>query len=138
MAQQSPRYRTPLSRAKGFGSARRGVEHWWKQRLTAAALVPLSIYFVYSVLVMVTSPDEDHLAGWLAQPHAVVLMSLFLIALFSHAKLGVQVIIEDYVHHEGMKFLLVTLITFTCWTLCAASLLSVLRLHFLDLMSSSL
>lgn len=135
---QEASLRTKLKHARGLGAAKTGVSHWWMQRVTAIALVPLSLYFLYSLLTMMTGQDEDHLAGWLAQPHAAMLMVLFIIALFVHAKLGVQVIIEDYVHTHGMKFVLLLLNSFTCWLFAAMSILAVVRLHFLDLISSSL
>lgn len=135
---QDAALRTKLKHARGLGTAKSGVMHWWVQRVTAVALIPLSLYFLYSLLSMMTGPTEDHLAGWLAQPHAALLMVLFLVALFWHAKLGVQVIIEDYVHSHGLKFALLLVNNFTCWLFAAMSILAVVRLHFLDLISSSL
>lgn len=130
--------RSTLGRVRGLGSAKDGLHHWWMQRLTALALVPLSIYFVYSIMMMVTSKDSGYLISWLAQPHAAILMVLFLGAMFYHAKLGLQVVIEDYVHTPCCKYFLLVSNTFAAWLLASVSILAVVRLHFLDLFSSSL
>ncbi len=94
--------KAPLARAKGLGSARGCVEHWMHQRITALALVPLVIWFVYSI-VKLAGADYASFTNWLAQPLNAILMILLIVAGFYHAALGTQVIAEDYIHHEGLK-----------------------------------
>ena len=93
---------TPLSRVLGAGSAREGVEHWWWQRLTALALIPLSIWFVVSVVAL-TGAGQSAARAWVTRPLDKVLLIAFVAALLHHAQLGFQVVIEDYVHHEAFK-----------------------------------
>lgn len=93
---------TPLSRVLGLGSAKEGVEHWWWQRLTALALVPLGIWFVVVVISMVGA-DYATARTWVAQPVNMVLLIAFVAALLHHGQLGLQVVIEDYVHREAWK-----------------------------------
>src|SRR5882762_3994576 len=94
--------RSPLGRAIGLGSAKEGVEHWWRQRLTAIALVPLGLWFVISVLAHIGG-SRDQLALWLGSPIPAILMIVMIGVVFYHAALGVQVVIEDYVHREWLK-----------------------------------
>lgn len=89
--------RSPLGRARGLGSAKEGLNHWWQQRLTAVALVPLIFWFVVSVIANVGA-SYDAMHAWLASPFNATMMVLLIIAAFHHAQLGIQVIIEDYVH----------------------------------------
>ena len=94
--------RSDLSRVRGLGSAKGGTSHWWAQRVTALALVPLSAWFVFSIINLV-GVDREGLKAWVNGPVSFVLMVLFLIALFYHMQLGLQVVIEDYVHNEKNK-----------------------------------
>jgi succinate dehydrogenase / fumarate reductase membrane anchor subunit len=89
--------RSDLGRVKGLGSAKEGVQHWRLQRLTAIALLPLAVWFVLSLLSVF---DEPHAAvvAWVAAPHVTVLLIALAVALFWHLQLGLQVVIEDYVH----------------------------------------
>ena len=96
--------RSDLGRVRGLGSAKNGTSHWWAQRVTAVALVPLSAWFVFSVINLV-GVDREGLKVWVNGPGSLVLMALFLIALFYHMQLGLQVVIEDYVHNERNKVL---------------------------------
>ena len=91
------RMRSPLARAMGLGSAKDGVEHWWMERVSAVALVPLTLWFVASIIAH-TGSDYATFIAWLRTPLATILMILLLIALFYHTALGLQVVIEDYVH----------------------------------------
>lgn len=119
--------RSPLGRAVGLGSAKEGVEHWWTQRMTAVALVPLSLWFVAS---LVGHLGADHAAAiaWLRSPIPATAMALLVIASFAHMALGVQVVIEDYVHHEGVKIASLVALRLACWALGAAALVAVLRI----------
>jgi succinate dehydrogenase / fumarate reductase membrane anchor subunit len=96
--------RTPLSRATGLGSAKSGTEHFWHQRMSAVALVPLSIWFVLSALSLVGDNLAEVLV-FLGEPMNAILMFLFLFAALYHMTLGVQVVIEDYIHEERVKLL---------------------------------
>jgi succinate dehydrogenase / fumarate reductase membrane anchor subunit len=103
--------RTNIGRVRGLGSAKHGGEHWLKQRLTAVGNVLLTTWFVLS-LFMIPSFEHSALAQWLAQPLVAVPMILMIANIFSHVKLGLQVLIEDYVHDEGLKFASMTLLNF--------------------------
>jgi len=89
--------RSPLGRARGLGSAKEGRDHWWQQRLTAIALVPLLFWFVVSIIANVGA-DYAAMRAWLGAPGNATLLILLIVAAFHHAQLGVQVVIEDYVH----------------------------------------
>jgi len=103
--------RTNIGRVRGLGSAKHGGEHWLKQRLTAVGNVLLTTWFVLS-LFMIPSFEHSALAQWLAQPLVAVPMILMIANIFSHVRLGLQVLIEDYVHDEGLKFAAMTLLSF--------------------------
>src|SRR6266516_5939430 len=92
-----PPMRSPLGRAIGLGSAKEGVEHWWAQRLTAIALVPLTLWFVIAIIGLVGA-DLETVQNWAGRPLPAILLVLLLIATFYHTSLGLQVVIEDYVH----------------------------------------
>ncbi len=94
--------RSGLSRVRGLGSAKEGVNHWWVQRMTAVALVPLTLWFVAS-LITLTGADHATVSAWIARPLNTVLLLSLLAATFWHASLGLQVVIEDYIHQERMK-----------------------------------
>ena len=123
------RMRTPLGRAIGLGSAKEGVEHWWSQRLTAIALVPLSLWFVASVISL-AGADYVTFTDCVASPLVSVLLILTVVATFWHAMLGAQVVIEDYVHAEGAKIALLVLLRFACFALGLAAVFAVLRIAF--------
>ncbi|HSH40816.1 MAG TPA: succinate dehydrogenase, hydrophobic membrane anchor protein [Arenicellales bacterium] len=93
---------TPLARVLGKGSAKEGVEHWWWQRLTAVALVPLGIWFVIAVISLVGA-DYAAAHAWVTAPFNIALLAAFTASLLYHAQLGLQVVIEDYVHNEAWK-----------------------------------
>lgn len=97
--------RTALARARGLGSAKSGLDHWWLQRLTALALLPLSVWFVVAIL---SHMHDDHAAvvSWIGSPFVSVLLIALIVSLFYHAALGLQVVIEDYVHGELLKVVL--------------------------------
>jgi succinate dehydrogenase / fumarate reductase membrane anchor subunit len=116
----------PLARARGLGSAKQGLRHWWAQRVSAVALVPLTLWFVYSV-VHLTGADQARVHAWLSRPATAILMSLFIVATFYHLALGVQVVIEDYVHREGVKLTTMLLVKGLIVLTAAAALFAVLR-----------
>ncbi len=122
------RMRSPLGGALGLGSAKDGVEQWWLERVTAIALVPLTLWFVVSIVVHMNS-DYAAAIAWLQTPLAATLMVLLLTALFWHTALGLQVVIEDYIH-SGLKLPLVIAMRFGCFVLAVAGILAVLRICF--------
>ena len=121
--------RTPLGRVRGLGSAKEGTNHFWEQRLTAIALVPLSIWLAVSI-AQVAGAGHQEVAVWLGQPLSGLAMILFLLVGFFHFKLGLQVVIEDYVHGEATKITLLILNTFVSVVLALAGVVSVLKLMF--------
>lgn len=121
-------YRTPLSRVRGLGSAKDGTQHFWHQRLTAMANIPLVIFFLWTV-VSLNGADYAQTVAYLSSPFVAVAMALVLGSVIYHMKLGMQVIIEDYVHGAAGKVLLVANIFF-CIALAAACGFAVLKLGF--------
>jgi succinate dehydrogenase / fumarate reductase membrane anchor subunit len=99
---------TPLHKVEGLGSAHSGVTHFWRQRITAAALVPLSIWFGVSVLGLIGAHEAATLA-FLSQPLNAILMGAFVIIMLYHMALGLQVVIDDYVYVNWQKFSLMLL-----------------------------
>jgi succinate dehydrogenase / fumarate reductase membrane anchor subunit len=123
------RMRSPLGRARGLGSAREGVEHWWMQRVTAAALIPLTFWFVVS-LIALTGSDYNTFIAWLKAPVVAILMVLLLIALFHHMELGLRVVVEDYVHSDWAKIPAVVAIRCACFALAVVGIFATLRIAF--------
>lgn len=95
-------YRSPLGHARGLGSAKQGTHHFWIQRVTAVALIPLTLWFVFS-LAQLPSADFDAVTWWVHAPSVAVALVLFIGCALYHSLLGVQVVIEDYVGSEGAK-----------------------------------
>lgn len=118
--------RTPLARVKGLGSAKQGSHHWWQQRLSALVLIPLCLWFVYSLL-NITSSDYNSVVQWLRLPYVAVLLILFIISLFYHAQLGMQVVIEDYIDSEWQKIASIILVKFLAVIGTLTSVLSILN-----------
>jgi succinate dehydrogenase / fumarate reductase membrane anchor subunit len=121
--------RTPLSRARGLGSAKHGVDHWWIQRATAVALVPLTVWFIASLIVIARS-DYKAVVVWLQIPLVTIFMALLLVALFHHMALGLQVVAEDYVHSDRVKIPMVLAMRLACFALAAAGVYAILRIAF--------
>jgi succinate dehydrogenase / fumarate reductase membrane anchor subunit len=121
--------RTPLARARGLGSAKEGVNHWWAQRITAVALVPLTLWFVI-FLLRIAHADYFTAVAWISWPINTVLLVALLFTTFYHAYLGVQVVIEDYVHAEGVKLASLLAVKFLLILLGGAAILAVLRIAF--------
>jgi succinate dehydrogenase / fumarate reductase membrane anchor subunit len=119
--------RTPLARVEGLGSAHSGTAHFWRQRVSSVALVPLSIWFVCIALTLIGS-DQGTAVGILGQPLNAILMALFVIAGLHHTVLGLQVVIEDYVHRESSKIVLLVLNQFFAWIAGAISLFALVRI----------
>lgn len=122
------RIRSPLGRAIGLGSAKAGLEHWWTERMTAVALVPLTVWFAASLIALSGSGYKAFI-GWLGSPVPAVLMILLLIALFWHTALGLQVVIEDYLH-SGARIWALLATRFLCFALAMAGIMATLRIAF--------
>ena len=120
-------YRTPLKTAVGLGSAQHGVQHFMQQRLTAVALVLLGAWFIWIALKMLNL-DYAAAHALIGQPLNALLMLAFVIAVFWHAQLGLQVVIEDYVHARGLEFALQVAVKFLCFLGAIASALAVIRI----------
>ena len=120
---------TPLGRVLGHGSAKSGAHHWWSQRLSAVALVPLSLWFLFSLL---TLPDFGHAAvrAWVGVPWHAVLLCLLVGTASWHSQLGVQVVVEDYVHTPGVKLGSLLLLRFAHVLIAAAGIFAVLKIAF--------
>jgi succinate dehydrogenase / fumarate reductase membrane anchor subunit len=129
MARAANSVRSPLARVRGLGSAQHGVGDWWGQRVTAVALVPLVVWFVASVISL-AGADFLTVARWMGAPLNAVLLILMLVAMFRHVQLGVRVVIEDYVHHEGAKITMLLAVNAVLAVLAAGSILSILKLVF--------
>lgn len=120
------RIQSPLAKARGLGSAGHGSHHWMAQRVTAIANIPLVLWLVYSVVALVGA-DYETFTSWLAQPINAVLMILFIISTFYHAALGLQVVIEDYIHCEAMKMFKLIGIKLALFALGVAAIFSILK-----------
>ena len=119
--------RTPLAKARGLGSAKDGTHHFWLQRLTAVALIPLTVWFALSIASLATAGQAEVLA-WMKSPLSAILMLSFVMAGFWHMKLGLQVVIEDYVHTESTKITCLILNNLIAIFLALAAFLSVLKM----------
>jgi succinate dehydrogenase membrane anchor subunit len=121
--------RSPLGRAIGLGSAKEGVEHWWRQRTTALVLVPLTLWLVISVIGLVGA-DRAAMVAWLHNPMWAVLLISLLVATFYHAALGLQIVIEDYIHGEAMRLAVLIVMRVLCVLFVLRGVLAVLKLAF--------
>ena len=121
--------RSPLSRVRGLGSAKEGSHHWWIQRVTSVALVPLVLWFVYGVVAMTQAGYEGALL-WLGNPINTALAVIFLFVTFYHATLGMEEILVDYVGSESFKVATVMITKFALVFLGAVSIIAVLRIAF--------
>jgi succinate dehydrogenase / fumarate reductase, membrane anchor subunit len=126
-------YRSSLKNARGLGSAHEGTHHFWIQRMSALALIPLSVWFVISLVSRLIGADREAVANWLHSPIIALLMAIFVLSLFLHARLGVQTIIEDYVHGEAKKLVSLVLSNGLNLLLCAASVFAIARLYFVGM-----
>lgn len=120
----------PLAKARGLGAAKDGVGHWWAQRVTAVAMIPLATWMIYMLVAMMRVAEIRHIEAWLADPLAAFPLAALLALMFYHAKLGLQVVIEDYFHTPHLKYGLLLLNIATCWTGGIISVLAILKLHF--------
>ena len=122
------RFRSPLNEVIGLGSAKDGVAHWWNQRLTAVALIPLGIWFVLAI-AGVDLASRDAVVAWIAQPMTAILLSLTVFVLIYHSHLGVKVILEDYVEGAA-KVVSLVVAAFAHAFLLAVSWFSIFKIAF--------
>jgi len=123
------RARSAIGEVRGLGSARSGAHHWWLERMTSVATLLLFVWFFVSLLRL---PDLDHgtVTEWLRSPLAAVPMLLLIVSTFWHLKLGMQVVIEDYVHEEGSKFFSILVLSFLTIAGAALAIFAVLKIAF--------
>jgi succinate dehydrogenase / fumarate reductase membrane anchor subunit len=117
---------TAIARVRGLGAAREGLHHWKAQRITAVANVVLVLWFVFSAMAL-AGADYAEVRAWLASPVAASLMILLVISTFYHARLGLQVVIEDYVHHGAIKVAAISVLTLITAGLATACIVAVLH-----------
>lgn len=120
---------TPLGRVRGLGSAKSGAHHWWLERLTSVSTLILFLWFLVS-LARLPGLDHQTVTQWLASPLAAVPMLLLVVSLFWHAKLGLIVVVEDYVHEEGGRLFWVVVINFLAVLGAALAAFSILKIAF--------
>jgi succinate dehydrogenase / fumarate reductase membrane anchor subunit len=121
--------RTPLSTVRGLGSAKTGTEHFWMQRVTAVAMVPLVVWFAAS-LVALSTGDHATLVAFLRAPVPLIAMLLFIVTGFYHLRLGVQVVIEDYIKDEGLKLACLLGNSFFCTAIGLSAFVATLKISF--------
>jgi succinate dehydrogenase / fumarate reductase membrane anchor subunit len=121
--------RTPLGRVRGLGSARTGTEEFWLQRMTAIASIPLTIAGL-SLVISLTGRSYPAVKQILGSPLVAVLMILFILANVIHMKIGIQVVVEDYVYNKNQKFTLLILNTFFAWAIGLACVFAILKISF--------
>lgn len=127
---KQPSITTPLKRARGLGSAHDGTHHFWVQRLTALALIPLTLWFMVALVTQLINHDVTAVQAWLRNPVIAMVLAALIISLFWHAKLGIQVIIEDYVHCEGKKIFTLLLLNLLTYGFGAIALMAIAHLQF--------
>lgn len=118
---------TPLKKAKGFGSASDGTHHFWVQRITALALIPLTLWFGFS-LALLPQADYAHVIGWLQNPINAILLILFLLVSFHHGQLGMQVIIEDYIASTPVKLTALILTKLAAFLFAAIGIFAIVKI----------
>lgn len=119
-------YRTPLSRVRHLGSARNGTHHWWMQRLTAIALVPLTIWFTIAIVKLIGA-DYVTVKLWMAKPYSMIMLILTMVMAFHHGQLGLQAVVEDYLHVEWQKLTAIIFVKFAAIVLALTGIVAVLR-----------
>ena len=121
------KFRTPISQAKGLGSAKEGAHHWWMQRLTAIALVPLTLWFAFSVASKAGAGFQE-LHEWISNPWVAAFLLLFFAVSYYHGAIGIQVVLEDYVSAEGTRMLIIIATKFILALLGTASVIAVIKI----------
>jgi len=122
-------YQTPLARARGLGSARQGSHDWWQQRVSAVALLPLSLWLAVHLSILPAATYAE-VVGWISLPWNTILLLSFILLSLYHAMLGLQVVIEDYVHNDWMKIISMLGVRLVTAFLALGTAFSVLRIVF--------
>ena len=120
--------RSDLGRVRGLGSAKTGSHHWWHQRLTAIAILPLATWFIVSLLGHMND-DFQATVNWISSPFVTVLLVALVASVFYHAKLGLQVVIEDYIDSEWQKITCLILVKFLVWLAGLSAAIAVLKIY---------
>ncbi len=128
-----PTLRTPIKRARGLGASGDGTHHFWVQRATALALIPLTVWFMIEIMTTLVGAERMDAAVWLKNPLTALAVCAFIVAAFTHARLGVQTIIEDYVNYEGKKIVTLLILNLAIFGFGAAALMAIARLHFIGI-----
>lgn len=129
MSERKASLRSPLGHVRGLGAAKEGTRQWWAERMTALALVPLTFWFVASVVAL-AGADYQTMHDWMSSPVVAGLLILVVVVTFYHMSLAVQVVIEDYVHYEPAKFAGLIALKGLCTVLALTGVLSVLTVLF--------
>jgi len=119
-------YRSPLAKVRGLGSAKAGTSHWWMQRVSAVALIPLSFWLITFLDLSFSAPYQQTVE-WLSSPLNTVCIVAWVLAVFYHSALGLQVVIEDYIAAEGIKIVAVWAVNLSFLLLALAALIAVFR-----------
>ena len=125
--------RSELGRVRGLGSAKSGAHHWWVERVLSLALVPLTAWFVIELLDHLLGASRTELQAWIANPFVALALAALTAIAFVHTRMGLQVIIEDYVHSEGKKVALVLFKDAVILTLLGLTLAAIAKLHFIGI-----
>ncbi len=119
--------RSQLGRVRGLGAAHGGTHHWWAERLTGIALVPLSLWFIYAALHLSGEP-RSYVVRWAGNPINAALLAALVLATFHHAQLGLQAVVDDYIHHKRTRLVVLLLIRGAAALLALIALFAVLKL----------
>lgn len=125
--------RSNLGRVRGLGSAKHGARHWWLERVTSLALIPLSVWFLMALITQLLGASPAELQAWVASPLVALLLAAFAAIMFVHGAMGIQVIIEDYVHREPVKLALILIKNTVVYGTLALTLAAIAKLHFVGI-----
>lgn len=125
--------RSNLGRVRGLGSARHGALHWWAERLTSLALIPLSIWFVIELVSNLLGASPETLRVWISSPVVAILLAALTSILFIHTKMGLQVVVEDYIHCEATKIAVTLFKNTVVYALLLGTLAAIAKLHFVGI-----
>ena len=121
--------KTALGKVRGSGAAKNGTHHWWMQRVTAIGLLPLVVWLIVSLVGLINA-DHAQVVEWVSNPFTTLLLTLFVFSGFYHAKLGLQVVIEDYVHSEGTKVLSLLFVNFATISCGLLAIIAIFKISF--------
>ena len=125
--------RSPLGRVRGLGSAKHGARHWWLERVVSLALVPLTLWFMIELIGHLIGASREQLQAWISNPFVALALAALTVLSFMHTRMGVQVIIEDYIHRERTKLVLVLFKDAVVFIFMLLTLAAIAKLHFIGL-----